>query len=115
MDPSQVFTNRINVSGLVNYITIEGKKLLNPYVFEYTPISTFQKVYLDLDKLLSSLATREVIYGDYQVVCSEANNTKETLARHELHAALAIRPINVTEYIILDLTVTDDLDVGGEE
>lgn len=115
MDPSQVFTNRINVSGLVNYITIEGKRLLNPYVFEYTPISTFQKVYLDLDKLLSSLATREVIYDDYQVVCSEANNTIETLSKHELHAALAIRPINVTEYIILDLTVTDDLDVGGEE
>ena len=113
MDPNQEFTNRINVSGLVNFIQIEGKRLLTPYIFEYTPVSTFQKVYLDLDKLLSTLATREVLYNDYKIVCDDSNNTKETLANHELHVAIAIRPVNVTEYIVIDLTITDDL--GGEE
>lgn len=113
MDPNQEFTNRINVSGLVNFIQIEGKRLLTPYIFEYTPVSTFQKVYLDLDKLLSTLATREVLYNDYKIVCDDSNNTRETLANHELHVAIAIRPVNVTEYIVIDLTVTDDL--GGEE
>lgn len=113
MDPSQVFTNRINISGLVSYIQIEGKNLLYPYIFEYTPISTFQKVYMDIDKLLSTLATKEVLYNDYKIICDESNNTTETLANHELHVSVAIRPVNVTEYIILDLTVTDDL--GGEE
>ena len=112
MDASQVFTNRINVSNLVNYIKIQGNLILQPYLFEYTPISTFQKVYLDLDKMLSGLATQEILYDDYQIVCDTSNNTKETLANHELHAALAIRPVNVTEYIYLDLTVTDEL--GGE-
>lgn len=112
MDPSQIFTNRINVSNLVNYIYIEGNRLLLPYLFEYTPISTFQKVYLDLDKMLSTLAVQEILYDDYQIVCDTSNNTAETLAKHELHATLAIRPINVTEYIFLDLTVTDEL--GGE-
>ena len=113
MDSSQEFTNRINVSGLVNYIQIEGRKILTPYIFEYTPVSTFQKVYLDLDKLLSTLATKEVLYNDYKIICDDSNNTQETLANHELHVAVVIRPVNVTEYIILDLTVTDDL--GGEE
>lgn len=113
MDPSQEFTNRINVSGLVSYIQIEGRKLLTPYIFEYTPISTFQRVYIDIDKMLSVLAIKEVLYNDYKIICDESNNTKETLANHELHVAVAIRPVNVTEYIILDLTVTDDL--GGEE
>lgn len=113
MDASQQFTNRINVSGLVSYIQIEGRKILTPYIFEYTPVSTFQKVYLDLDKLLSTLAIKEVLYNDYKIICDESNNTKETLANHELHVSVAIRPVNVTEYIILDLTVTDDL--GGEE
>ena len=112
MDADQVFTNRINVSNLVNYIYIEGNNLLLPYLFEYTPISTFQKVYLDLDKMLSNLAVQEILYDDYQIVCDTSNNTPETLAKHELHATLAIRPINVTEYIFLDLTVTDEL--GGE-
>jgi len=112
MDASQVFTNRINVSNLVNYIKIQGNIILQPYLFEYTPVSTFQKVYMDLDKLLSGLATQEVLYDDYQIVCDISNNTVETLANHELHAAIAIRPINVTEYIYLDLTVTDKL--GGE-
>lgn len=112
MDASQVFTNRINVSNLVNYIRIQGNIILQPYLFEYTPVSTFQKVYLDLDKMLSSLATQEVLYDDYQIVCDTTNNTVETLANHELHASLAIRPVNVTEYIYLDLTVTDKL--GGE-
>ena len=93
-------------------IYIEGNRLLLPYLFEYTPISTFQKVYLDLDKMLSTLAVQEILYDDYQIVCDTSNNTAETLAKHELHATLAIRPINVTEYIFLDLTVTDEL--GGE-
>ena len=112
MDPSQVFTNRINVSNLVNYIRIQGNIILQPYLFEYTPISTFQKIYLDIDKMLSGLATQEVLYDDYKIVCDTSNNTVETLTNHELHANLAIRPINVTEYIYLDLTVTDEL--GGE-
>lgn len=113
MDPTKEFTNRINVSGLVNFITIEGKNLLNPYVFEYTPIGTFQKVQMDLAKLFDSLVSQDVIYNDYKIVCDNSNNTAETLANHELHAAVAFRPINVTEYIFLDLTVTDQL--GGEE
>ena len=112
MDASQIFTNRINVSNLVNYIKIQGNIILQPYIFEYTPISTFQKLYLDLDKMLSGLATQEVLYDDYQIICDTSNNTPETLANHELHATLAIRPVNVTEYIYLDLTVTDEL--GGE-
>lgn len=112
MDASQVFTNRINVSNLVNYIRIQGNIILQPYLFEYTPISTFQKVYLDIDRMLSNLATQEVLYDDYKIICDTSNNTAETLANHELHANLAIRPINVTEYIYLDLTVTDEL--GGE-
>lgn len=112
MDASQQFTNRINVSGLVQYITIHARELLIPYLFEYTPISTFQKVFLDMDKLFQALVTQEVLYDDYQIVCDSSNNTPETLANHELHVALALRPINVTEYIYLDLTVTDDL--GGE-
>lgn len=113
MDPSQEFTNRVNVSGLVSYIYIEGKKLLNPYIFEYTPMSTFEKVHMDLDKMLSVLAINEIVYNDYKITCDGSNNTAETLANHELHVAVAIRPVNVTEYIILDLTVTDSL--GGEE
>lgn len=113
MDPKEVFTNRINVSGLVHFIQIEGKRLLTPYLFEYTPVSTFQKVYMDIDKMLSVLSIKEVLYNDYKIICDESNNTQETLANHELHVAVAIRPVNVTEYIILDLTVTDDL--GGEE
>lgn len=113
MDSSQEFTNRINVSGLVSYITVEGKRLLNPYIFEYTPIGTFQKVTMDLSKLLDTLVTQDVIYNDYKIVCDSSNNTDETLFNHELHVAIAIRPINVTEYIYLDLTVTDQL--GGAE
>ena len=62
--------------------------------------------------MLSTLAVQEILYDDYQIVCDTSNNTAETLAKHELHATLAIRPINVTEYIFLDLTVTDEL--GGE-
>lgn len=112
MDASQVFTNRINVSNLVNYIRIQGNQILQPYLFEYTPISTFQKLYIDLDRMLSNLAIQEVLYDDYQIVCDTSNNTVETLTNHELHASIAIRPINVTEYIYLDLTVTDEL--GGE-
>ena len=112
MDPTQEFTNRINVSGLVQFITIHARELLVPYLFEYTPISTFQKVFLDMDKLFQSLVTQEVLYDDYQIVCDSSNNTPETLANHELHVALALRPVNVTEYIYLDLTVTDDL--GGD-
>lgn len=112
MDASQEFTNRINVSGLVNFITIEGKNLLNPYIFEYTPIGTFQKVSMDISKLLDTLVSQDVIYNDYKIVCDASNNTDETLFNHELHVAVAFRPISVTEYIYLDLTVTDQL--GGE-
>lgn len=112
MDPTKEFTNRINVSGLVNYITITGKNLLAPYLFEYTPISTFQRVYMDLSKMLDVLVSNSVIYADYKVVCDESNNTDKTLGAHELHASIAIRPINVVEYIYLDLTVTDN--IGGE-
>lgn len=113
MDSTQEFTNRVNVSGLVSFITVEGKKLLYPYLFEYTPIGTYQQVSMDLSKLLDTLVTQDVIYNNYQITCDNSNNTIETLTNHELHVAVAVQPINVTEYIYLDLTVTDQL--GGEE
>lgn len=111
MDASQPFTNRINVSGLTNFIKGESQKILNPYIFEYTPLGTFQKIYMDLSKMFDSLVHQDVIYDDYQIVCDESNNTQETLSNHELHVSVAVRPLNVTEYIYLDLTVTDQL--GG--
>lgn len=111
MDPTKEFTNRINISGLTNYIKEESQRILNPYVFEYTPVGTFQKVYIDLSKLFDSLVNQDVIYNDYQIVCDESNNTQETLSKHELHVSVAIKPLSVTEYIYLDLTVTDQL--GG--
>lgn len=113
MDPDQDFTNRINVSSLTNYIKEESTRILSPYLFEYTPVQTFQQVYIDLSKLFDSLVNQNVIYGDYQIICDESNNTPETLANHELHASVAVRPLSVTEYIYLDLTVTDEL--GGNE
>ena len=113
MDPSQPFTNRINVSGLTNYIKVESVKILNPYVFDYTPVGTFQKVYIDLAKLFDTLVNQDVINNDYIIVCDETNNTSTTLSNHELHVTVAVRPISVTEYIYLDLTVTDQL--GGNE
>lgn len=112
MDATKEFTNRVNVSGLVNYLTITGKQLLAPYLFEYTPISTFQQVHMDMAKMLDVLVAKSVIYSDYRITCDESNNTDKTLGDHELHVAIAFRPINVVEYIYLDLTVTDEL--GGE-
>lgn len=114
MDPTQEFTNRVNVSGLVNYIQIEGKNLLAPYLFEYTPISTFEQVYMDLTKMLDVLVSSSVINSDYKVICDDSNNTEKTLSNHELHAYVAIRPVNVVEYIYLDLTVTDEIQGGVE-
>lgn len=113
MDATQDFTNRINVSGLVSFITVEGEKLLYPYLFEYTPIGTYQQVSMDISKLLDTLVTQDIINNNYRVVCDNSNNTPETLANHELHVLVAIQPISVTEYIYLELTVTDQL--GGEE
>lgn len=115
MDASQEFTNRINVANLVNYILITGRELLQPYLFDYAPISTFEKVYIDLYSMMNQLSINEVVYDDFKIVCDSSNNTDETLRKHELHASIAVRPINVVEYIFLDLTVTDEFGEGSEE
>lgn len=115
MDATQKFTNRINVANLVNYILITGKELLQPFLFDYAPVSTFEKVYLELYNMLNALSINEVVYNDFIITCDSSNNTPETLRNHELHASIAVRPINVIEYIYLDLTVTDEIGEGSEE
>ena len=61
-----------------------------------------------MNAFLDTLITNSAI-SEYKTVMDSSNNTEETIAKNELHALIRIKPLEVAEFIDIDLVITDQV------
>lgn len=108
------FFDRINVARLVKYVTREAYEISWNYLFE--PITNY--VFTDwIMKVQSFLNEIQQGYGleAYEVIMDTTINTAQTIANNQLNGIIRLKPQEVAEYINIDLTITDTINVSIEE
>lgn len=108
------FFDRINVARLVKYITRKAYDISWNYIFEPITNAVFISWQSKIEAMLASIKTG---YGleDYRVIMDDSINTPQTIAANQLNGIIRIKPQEVAEYINIDFTVTDTIEVTVEE
>ena len=104
------YLDRINVARLVKYLVNRCKKVSYKYLFQPITLDLFTDWKVTLENLLDTIKTGEGLSA-YSVVIDATNNTDETIAKNEMHASIRVKPTEVAEYIKINLTVTDTVEV----
>ena len=110
---SSTFFDRINVARLVKYITKQAYLISWNYLFEPITNSVFDDWIMKMESFLNNI---KVGYGldDYALTMDSSINTNETIANNQLNAIIKIKPTEVAEFITIDLTVTDTIEITIE-
>ena len=99
--------DRVNVRRLCNYLKRRIRDISNRYKYEPNTAGLRMQYAEQMRNLLTFVKNGGGI-SSYAVVCSDANNTPDTIDRNELHCLIAIRPVKAVEFIVVDLCVTKD-------
>ena len=113
-DSDSAFFDRINISKLTKYVTREVYELSWDYLFEPISPYIFNDWTMRVEAMLNSIKTG---YGlvDFQVIMDDTINTDETIAKNQLNGIVRLKPQEVAEYINIDLTITDVIEVSVAE
>ena len=113
-DSTSAFFDRINVSKLTKYVTKEVYRISWDYLFEPISPYTFNDWTMRVEAMLNSIKTG---YGlvDFQVIMDDTINTDATIANNQLNGIVRLKPQEVAEYIDIDLTITDVIEVSVGE
>ena len=110
---SSTFFDRINVARLVKYITKQAYLISWGYLFEPITDAIFNEWLMKMESFLNNI---KVGYGldDYALTMDSSINTAETIANNQLNAIIKVKPTEVAEFITIDLTVTDTIEITVE-
>lgn len=103
-----LYQDRINIARLVKYVTKQSYLISYNYLFEPIEQKLFSRWSLTMNAFLDTLITNSAI-SEYRTVMDSSNNTEETIANNELHALIRIKPLEVAEFIDIDLVITDQV------
>ena len=103
-----LYQDRINIARLVKYVTKQAYLISYDYLFEPIEQKLFSRWSLTMNGFLDTLITNSAI-SEYKTVMDSSNNTEETIAKNELHALVRIKPLEVAEFIDIDLVITDQV------
>ena len=103
-----IYQDRINVARLVKYVTKQAYLISYEYLFEPIEQKLFSRWTLAMNGFLDTLITNSAI-SEYSTLMDSTNNTAETIAKNELHARVRIKPLEVAEFIDIDLVITDQV------
>lgn len=109
-DNVTTFMDRINVSRLCKYVKRKTYEMSYKYLFEPITESLFVKWETVVRELLDTLVTGNAI-SEYQVKMDSTLNTDETKAQNKLIGQVRIKPLEVAEFIDIDLVITDKVEV----
>lgn len=107
------FFDRINISRMVKYVTKEIYNVSWNYLFEPITMDVFTSWISDVTAILEGIKSSYGI-SDYQVIMDSTINTPETIAANQLNGIVKIKPQEVAEFINIDFTITDTIDVAIE-
>lgn len=110
-DSDSSFFDRINISKLTKYVTREVYEISWDYLFEPISPYVFNDWVMRVEAMLNSIKTG---YGlvDFQVIMDDTINTDATIANNQLNGIVRLKPQEVAEYINIDLTITDVIEVS---
>ena len=111
---SSAFFDRINVARLVKYITKRAYVASYQYLFEPITSDLFSRFKMSLETVLDPIKSGSGL-ADYEVIVDDTINTEQTIASNQLNAIIRIKPQEVSEFINIDLTLTDTITVSVEE
>ena len=113
-DSDSNFFDRINISKLTKYVTKEAYKISWDYLFEPITPYVFNDWTMRIEAMLNAIKTG---YGlvDFIVIMDDTINTEETIAKNQLNGIIRLKPQEVAEYIDIDLTITDVIEVSVAE
>lgn len=108
------FFDRVNVSRLTKYITKQAFLISWDYLFEPITTTLFADWKMKIESLLNKI---QIGYGldEYVVIMDSTINTPETIAKNQLNGIIRIKPTEVAEYITIDFTIADTINVVVEE
>lgn len=104
------FMDRINVSRLCKYVKRKTYAMSYRYLFEPITEALFTKWETAVRELLDTLVTSNAI-SEYKVRMDSTLNTAETIAQNKLIGQVRIKPLEVAEFIDIDLIITDQVEV----
>lgn len=107
------FFDRLNIARLVKYITKEVYNISYDYLFEPITSTTFTDWEMRVETVLDKIKANAGL-ADYIVIMDSTINTEATIANNELNGIIKIKPLEVAEFITIDLTVTDTITVTVE-
>ena len=93
--------DRINVRRLFLRLERMTYKFLKSFIFENNTAKIRNRIVDGLDPLYSNVKTMGGLY-DYQLICSERNNTPTVIDNNELRCAVLLKPVRVLEFCIVD-------------
>lgn len=112
-DSDSSFFDRINISKLTKYVTREVFKISWDYLFEPITNYVFNDWTMRVSKMLENIKTGFGLV-DFEVIMDETINTDITIAANQLNGIVRLKPQEVAEFITIDLTITDTINVEVE-
>lgn len=109
-DTETPFMDRINVSRLCKYVKRKTYEISYKYLFEPITEALFVKWETAVRELLDQLVTGNAI-SEYKIRMDSTLNTAETIAQNKLIGQVRIKPLEVAEFIDIDLIITDEVEV----
>ena len=107
---SAPYLDRVNVARLSKYLVKQLTQLSYKYLFQPITLELFTDWKVTMSNLLEVIKTGNGLSA-YMVIADETNNTDETIAKNEMYASIRYKPLEVSEFISINLTLTDTVEI----
>ena len=107
------FFDRINISRLVKYVTKQAYLISWDYLFEPITLDLFSSWSSRVEAMLDLIKIGNGV-SDFEVIMDSSINTDATIAANQLNGIIRIKPLEVAEFVNIDLTITDTISVSVE-
>ena len=102
------YTDRINVTRLIKYLTKEVYRISYNYLFEPITDYTYKAWTLKVNSIMEEIKNGNGL-SDYKVQMDDTLNTDETKAENKLIGLVRFKPLEAAEYIEISFVVTDQV------
>ena len=97
--------DRINVRLLLIVIEPAIKEALEYFIFEFNDVATRLTITSIIQSYMDNIRSRNGVY-DFQVTCSEENNSPNDIDNNRLNVWLFVKPTKSVEFIRFNLIIT---------
>ena len=97
--------DRVNVRRLMLYLERRTREISRMFVYEHNTEYTRQRFVDELSEVFDD-AVQNWGVKEYYIKCDDELNTVEAIENYELRCKIAVKPIKVVDYIVIDMIAT---------